>query len=375
MMYFRRGSGLTLLICTALLTGCEQDKGSLQPPPVPVVVAAAAAKTLPFEINSFGHVEAYRTISIRSQIGGTLSRVHFTEGQLVKRGEPLFLVDPAPYKAALAAAEAMHARDQVMAANLAESVQRYEQLVQKDYITAQEHSDMLAQLGAMKATVRADEAAVENARLNLQYCSIAAPVAGRVGARLVDEGNVIKANSDNPLAVVRQIQPIYVSFTVPEQHLPDLLRQFGNRELEVRANAPEEPPGAHKGRLTFIDNAVDTATGTILLKAEFANEDASLWPGEFVKVVLVLKQLEGVVVVPSQAIDTGQNGDFLFVVKPDNTVEVRTVEVIYRRGNETVVGAGVQPGEKIVIDGQLRLRPGSKVVEKSAVSAGEANAS
>jgi multidrug efflux system membrane fusion protein len=355
-----------------LLAGCDRGKGSPPPPPVPVVVAEAATKTLPFEVNSFGNVEAYRTIAIRSQVGGILSRVQFTEGQLVKQGDPLLLIDPAPYKAALAQAEAILARDQATAANTAESVKRYEQLAQKDYIAAQDHANMLAQLKSNNETVRADQANVETARLNLQYCSITAPIGGRLGARLVDEGNVIKANSDNPLAVINQIQPIYVSFTVSEQHLPELLRQFGNRELEVRANAPEEPPGTHIGRLTFLDNAVDTSTGTILLKAEFANEDASMWPGEFVKVVLVLKELENVVVIPSQAIETGQKGDYLFAVKPDSTVEVRAVKVVYRLGNDAVIGSGVQPGDKIVIDGQLRLRPGARVVEKPPVGAAEA---
>jgi multidrug efflux system membrane fusion protein len=374
-MNCRGASGLALLICAALLAGCEGHKGTLQQPPVPVVVAEAITKTLPFEVNSFGNVEAYRTISIRSQVGGILSRIQFTEGQLVKQGDPLLLIDPAPYQAALAQARAILARDQATAANTAESVKRYAQLAQKDYIAAQDHANMLAQLKSNDATVRADEANVETAQLNLQYCHITAPINGRLGARLVDEGNVIKANSDNPLAVINQIQPIYVSFTVSEQHLPELLRQFGNRELEVRANAPEEAPGTHVGRLTFVDNAVDTSTGTILLKAEFANEDASLWPGEFVKVVLVLKQLENAVVIPSQAIETGQKGDYLFAVKPDSTVEVRTVKVFYRLGNEAIIGSGVQPGDKIVIDGQLRLRPGARIVEKPPVSAAEANGS
>ncbi len=367
-MSFRPTSAFTWLLCAGFIMGCSRNDKPARQAPAPVVVAEVVTKTVPYEIPSIGNVEAYRTVSIRAQVGGAVDRVLFREGQNVRRGAPLFLIDPAPYQAALDAAQAKLARDQVTASNLEESVKRYDELAKKDYITAQQHSDMRAQLEAMKATVRSDEAEVESAKLNLAYCSIAAPIDGRMGARLVDEGNVVRANSDNPLVVIHQIKPIFVRFTVPEKYLPDILKHSAATALTVTAHAPEETPGAHQGRLTFIDNAVNSATGTILLKAEFSNKDTMLWPGEFVNVVLVLKQLENAVVVPAQAIGTGQQGDYVFVVKADATVELRPVTIAYRLDNDAVIDNGVQPGEKVVIDGQLRLRPGSAVVEKPALT-------
>jgi multidrug efflux system membrane fusion protein len=363
------------LLVLALSAGCSDNGKTMERPPVPVVVAHAVKKTLPFEVSSIGNVEAYRTVSVRAQVGGVLSEVRFQEGDRVKKGAPLLLIDPAPYRAALQAARAKLARDQATAANLEQTVRRYDELARKNFITAQQHNDMLTQLEAMKATVRADSAEVLSASLNLDYCSIASPIDGRIGERLVDEGNVVKANSDSPLVVIHQIEPVYVRFTVPERYLTEILRLSASQPLEVRANAPEEPPGAHTGHLTFIDNAVNAATGTIMLKAEFPNPDAMMWPGEFVNVVLVLKELQDAVVIPAQAIGTGQQGDYVFVVKPDATVELRRITVDYRLNNDAVVGEGIASGEKIVIDGQLRLRAGSAVVEKPPVNSKEAGSS
>lgn len=352
---------------------CSKTNTKMQMPPVPVVVAEAANKTLPFEITAIGTGEAYNTASIVSQVNGMIKRVYFTDGQQTKKGDPLFLIDPAPYKAALAAAEAKLARDQATERNLEASVKRYDDLAKKEYITPQEHSDMLTSLEAMKATVRSDEADVDGARLDLEHCTITAPLNGRMGTRLIDEGNVVKVNSDNPMVLIHQIQPMYVRFSVPEKYLTDILKYFASDTLEVRASAPDDPPSAHMGRLTFVDNTVDAATGTILLKAEFPNEDMLLWPGEFVNVVLVLRQLENAVVVPSQAIGTGQKGDYLFVVKSDATVEMRPVSVAYRLDNDAVIESGVAAGEKVVTDGQLRLRPGAKIVEKTPVAGDRSN--
>lgn len=364
-----------LAVAAALLAGCSRNNHTMQQPPVPVVVADVVTATIPFEVASIGNVEAYRTVSVRAQVGGLLKKIQFNEGDRVKKGAPLLLIDPAPYRAALEAARAKLARDQATAANLEQTVARNDELAKKNYITAQQHNDMLSQLASMKATVRADSADVLTAKLNLDYCSITSPIDGRIGERLIDEGNVVKANSDNPLVVIHQIEPIFVRFTVPERYLTEILRLSAVQPLTVRANAPEETPGAHTGRLTFIDNAVDASTGTIRLKAEFSNPDAMMWPGEFVNVVLVLKELENAVVVPAQAVGTGQQGDYVFVVKPDATVELRAVTVNYRLDNNAVIEKGVQPGEKVVIDGQLRLRPGSAVVEKPPVEEKEAGSS
>lgn len=379
MMNDRRGVwtaiALVAVAVASLLDACSRGDKAMQQPPVPVVVAEVTGKTLPFEIASIGTGQAYNTVAIRSQVGGVITRVHFKDGQQIKKGNPLFLIDPAPYRAALTAAEAKLARDQATATNLEASVKRYGDLAKKDYITAQEHSDMLTGLDAMRATVRADEAEVESARLNLAYCSITAPIGGRMGTRLIDEGNVVNANSNDPMVLIHQIQPIYVRFTVPEKHLTEILKYSASETLEVRAHGSGETPGAHRGRLTFVDNTVDASTGTILLKAEFQNEDMLLWPGEFVNVVLVLRQLENAVVVPSQAIGTGQSGDYVFVVKSDATVELRPVTVAYRLNNDAVIEGGVAVGEKVVTDGQLRLRPGSKVVEKPPVAGGKPSSS
>lgn len=363
---------LALSIAAVAFAGCSGGGNARQTPPVPVVTARAAVRSVPYEVQAIGTVEAYNTVSIRSQVGGVVNRVLFIEGDPVKKGDRLFLIDPAPFKAALQAAKAQLARDRVTAENLEQQLSRYDELAKKDYITAQEHSDMVANFKAMQATVQEDEANVETARLNLDYCSIESPIDGRVGRRMIDEGNVVKANSDSPMVVIHQMQPILVRFSVPQQVLPRLLEYAAGDTLRVRAWATGEDPDAHVGRLTFIDNAVDESTGTILLKAQFPNDEMMLWPGEFVNVALILTQLEGSVVVPTRAIGTGQNGDYVFVVKDDNTVDMRTVDVTYRLDGDAVLASGVSDGETVVVDGQLRLRPGSEVVEKEPVSAGDA---
>ncbi len=369
---------LTLALSAIALTGlagCSHKNETLQQPPVPIVSAEVVNKTVPFEIVSIGSGEAYKTVSIRSQVGGVLNRVYFKEGEYVKKGDRLFLIDPAAFQAALQAAQAKHARDQATLEYTEQSVKRYDELAKKDYITADEYSNLQTSLQTIRATVQSDAAEVESARLNLDYCSIESPINGRVGTLFVDEGNVVKANADNPMVVILQIRPMYVSFTVPQQYLPEILKYSAKEQLEVRAYAQGEASDVRRGHLTFVDNAVDATTGTILLKAEFPNEDLTLWPGEFVNVVLVLKELRDAVVVPAQAIGTGQMGDFVFVVTKDNTAELRPVTVSYRIDNDAVIEKGVETGERVVVDGQLRLRPGSSVVEKPAESEGKASSS
>jgi multidrug efflux system membrane fusion protein len=357
--------GLTAAMAAA---GCSRPQTAAEPPPVPVVVAQVVRKDVPFEVTSIGTVVASKTVEIRSLVGGELLRVSFEEGQTVRKGDALLLIDPAPYRATLESARADLARDTATLQNDQATLARYRDLIQKDYVTKQQYDDLVANLESMRATVRADSAAIDKARLDLEHCSITTPINGKIGLLLVDEGNIVKANSDNPLVVIRQIRPIQVTFTVPQKHLTEILQHAARASLEVLVNSPEEPRGAHRGALTFIDNTVDASTGTILLRADFANEDEMLWPGEFVNVVLVLKQLQGAVVVPTHAIGTSQDGDYVFVVKADRTAELRPVRVSYRFNEDTVVESGVEPGETIVTDGQLRLRPGSKVVEKQPVA-------
>ena len=355
-------------VSATIVSGCGHANQAYKPPPVPVVTALAVSTSIPFEIQAIGTGEAYKSVMVKSQVGGVLSQVYFSEGDYVAKGDRLFLIDPAPFQAALKAAEAKHDRDVATLTYTQESVKRYDELAKKDYITADEYSSLLTNLKTIQATVQADEAEVQSARLNFDYCSIESPIAGRLGSLYIDEGNVVKANADNPMVTVLQIKPMYVRFSVPQQFLPQILQYSATDTLAVRAYAPGESPDVRSGRLTFVDNSVDAATGTVLLKAEFPNEDLSLWPGEFVNVVLVLKTLDNAIVVPAQALGTGQNGDFVYVVKPDSTVDMRHVDVSYRLDNSAVIDRGVQAGERVVIDGQLRLRPGSAVVEHPADS-------
>ncbi len=363
------------LTLAAGLAGCGQKQAASGPPPVPVVTAVAATRTLPLEITAFGHAEAFRSVDVRARVSGVLASVDFVEGDRVAAGQTIFTIDKAPYAAALASARAGLARDQATAANLRAKVERYAGLAKQDYVAAQENADLVSQLAAAQAAVSGDSAAVALAALDLSYCTIAAPIGGRIGERLVDAGNLVTAGAAGPLAVIHRIRPVYVRFSVPEQHLPRILARMAAGPVAVRATAPGEEDDAREGRLTFMDNAVDGATGSILLKAEFPNADDGFWPGEFLNVVLVLGQLADVVTVPAQAVDSGQQGDFLFVVADDGTVAVRPVTVSHRVGNAAVIADGLAAGEKVVTDGQLRLRPGSRVTEKGPVGGGETSGS
>ena len=363
-----------LALLPAILVSCNKPGGQSAPPAVPVSVARVEIKNVPLEIQDIGTVEAYNIVSVNSRIGGELIKVYFEEGQDVKEGEPLFQIDPAPYRAALEGARANLERDSVRAWNAGETVKRYAELIGKEYITQQQYDDMLAESEALKATVRSDRAAVDNARLNFDYCFIRAPLAGRTGRLLVHQGNIIKAN-DIPLLVIHQIQPVYVRFTVPDQYLNQLLEYSRGGKLEVRAASTEDGQEINTGELSFVDNSVDQSTGTITLKALFPNANRLLWPGEFVNVSLVLKTIQGAVVLPSRAVQSGQNGDFVYIVGPDNTVESRPVTVSYSFKEQTVVEKGLDGGETVVTDGQLRLYPGAKIELTEGVGTGKAGSS
>ena len=246
---------------------------------------------------------------------------------------------------------------------------RYADLVKKDYVTQQQFDDTSAEAEAMKATVAADEAAVDNAKLNLSYCFITAPVEGRMGNLAVREGNLVKANADGPMVTLNQITPVYVSFSVPEDQLAEIRREAATGELPVMASFPDQDDRIFTGELTFIDNAVSAVSGTILLKATFPNADKALWPGRFVNVKLTLATRKGAVVVPDNAVQEGQQGYYVFVVKPDTSVEMRPVDVGQRMGGEALIEKGVEAGEEVITDGQLRLYPGAKVQIKSGLGA------
>lgn len=359
----RAVSAIIIIIFIIALTACSH-KGSEQPlkkPAAPVTIESVLRKAVPLQIHAIGNVEAYSSVSVKSQVGGQLSRVHFREGQDVKKGDPLFTIDPRPFEAQMKQAEANLLRDKAQLSNAIEEARRYGELVNRGYIAKEQYEQFRTNASVLDATVQADKAVLENAHLQLRYCFIQSPVTGRTGNLLVDEGNIIKANADNSMVVINRIQPIYVSFSIPEHDFPDIKRYMSAGKLRVEAFSSRDDKEPEPGVVTFVDNAVDPATGTIKLKGTFANEGKRLWPGQFVNIVVTLTTQQDAVVVPSAAVQTGQKGQFVFVVGEDSTVEARPVEVSRIYGEETVILQGLRPGEKVVTDGQLRLMPGSKV--------------
>ena len=338
----------------------------MKKPPAPVTAAAVIQKTVPVQISAIGNVEAYSTVSVKSQIGGELIRVHFREGQDVKKGDLLFTIDPRPYEAALKQAEANLAKDTAQLENAREEVRRYAELVTKGYVAQQQYDQIRTNAAAFEATVNADKAFVENAHLQMKYCFIYAPITGRTGNLMANQGNLIKANADTAMIVINQIQPIYVTFSVPEQNISEIKNYMAKGNLKIDAFLSKEDMKPEQGVLTFIDNAVNQATGTIKLKGTFSNTVKKLWPGQFVTAVLTLTSQPNALVVPSQSIQSGQKGQYVFVIKNDLTVEDRPVNVGMTLNTETVIEKGLQPGEKVVTDGQLRLVPGAKVQIKKS---------
>ncbi len=330
---------------------------------VPVKMGEVIQQNVPLQLNAIGNVEAYNTVSVKALVGGEIIDVHFKEGQDVHQGALLFQIDPRPYEAALKQAEGSLARDIAQARNAEEQAKRYEILVQKDYVSRDQYDQLRANADALSAAVQADKANVENARLQLAYCTIKSPIEGRVGSVLINKGNVVKAN-DVAMVTINKISPIYVTLSLPEQNLSEIKKYMAEGPLKVDAVIPGDEKHPAQGVLTFVNNAVDTSTGTIQLKATFENRDKRLWPGQFVNAALTLTTQRNAVVMPSAALQAGQQGQYVFVVKPDFTVESRPVVVARSSGDMTVVAQGVKPGEKVVTDGQLNLIPGSRVEVK-----------
>ena len=338
---------------------------------VPVSVDRAVREAVPLEVRTFGTVEAGVAVSLKPQIAGKVAAVHFTEGQAVRKGELLFTLDPRPQEAALKEAEAQLAKARVEQANAEKEAARQLVLFQKG-MSAQDACDQARTTAdALAATVRAGEATAETARLLLEYCTIRAPFDGRTGARLVDPGNVVKAN-ETELTTLHQLQPVRIVFSVPQQWLGVLLENQQKAPLKVRAIIPPETVASEAGELSFVDNEVDRVTGAVRLKATFANDRLRLWPGQFVELVLTVATEAEVLVVPAAAVQTGQHGEFVYVVRPDNTVEVRPVRVRRNYQEKAVLDAGVSAGDTVVTDGQSRLAAGARVAPTAPVQAASA---
>jgi membrane fusion protein, multidrug efflux system len=328
---------------------------------VPVLVAVATQKSVPLQIRAVGNVEPYATVSIKSQVTGVLQKAHFREGQDVKNGQLLFTIDARPLEAALKQAEAALARDSAQVTNMREQVRRYADLVEKQYVSREQYDQIKANADAAEAVVEADKAAVDNAKVQLSYCYIYAPVTGRVGSLLINEGNLIRLNDGAPLVVINQINPINVTFAVPEQHLADLKRHMASGTLKADARFQSDEGRPEQGILAFVDNAVDRSTGTIKLKAEFANQERRLWPGQFVNVALTLATQADAIVIPAEAVQVGPDGQNVFVVKEDKRIEIRPVTIGTTSEGIAIITKGLAVGEQVVREGQFLLGPESRV--------------
>jgi membrane fusion protein, multidrug efflux system len=390
---------LLFLSSAFMLSACSGTRANgpnrgAQPPAVPVTAATVISKTVPVQIRSIGNVEAFSTVQVKAQVGGQLMKVHFAEGQFVKKGDPLFTIDPRPFEATVnqieaniqkdtalvKQAQANMAKDSAQARNAEVEARRYAELVERGVVSREQYDSFRTNADALKATVeadkavihsaeeavKADEANLANAKLQLSYCSIRSPIDGRTGSLMVQAGNIIKAN-DVPIVVIDQIEPIRATFAVPEQQFADIKKYSDAGTLRVEALIPgdQQPIG---GTISFLDNTVDPTTGTIKLKGVFPNADKRLWPGQFVNVILMLTVQSDAIVVPSSAVQTGQAGTYVFVINDDLTVQSRPVMMGRSVEGETVIDSGLQAGEKVVTDGQLRLVPGARVEIKNDAS-------
>lgn len=381
---------ITIAASLMLITACSGDSNKpaekaaqkAQGAAVPVRVASAKQKDVPVQLHAVGNVEEYSKVDVKPQVDGELARIYFNEGDNVKKGELLFLLDTRPFEYALRVSEANMARDTAQMKKAKEDARRYEDLVKRGVVSEQQYEQYSADYQALEATVKADEAAVEKARLDLEYCSISSPIDGRIGEILVHVGNTVEKRS-TLLAVINQTKPVYVNFSLPEQYLSDVRNYLASEgSLKVYADIPKgksgPPEGSLKeepasettvsetvtGELSFINNEVNESTGTIMLKGVFQNDDEALWPGKFVNVSLTLTMQQDAILIPAKAVQTSRDGTYVFVVTPDSTVESRPVVEGVKAGQDVVILKGLKPGERVVTEGHLRLAPGVKVTIK-----------
>jgi membrane fusion protein, multidrug efflux system len=331
------------------------------PPAVPVTVVRVQQETVPVRLNAIGNVEAYLTVALKARVDGQIVEVNFREGQAVKKGDVLFRIDARPYDAALRQAEANALRDAAARDQARSQDRRYQELLEKNFVSKEAYAQIRTNAATAEATAKASQAALENARLNVEYCTIRSPLDGFVGRVLLQAGNMVRANDTNPLVVINQVRPIYVNFAVPEQNLPEVRQYMAKGPLSVEVVPPDTQQAPPGGRLIFIDNAVDPSTGTIRLRAQFDNTDLALWPGQFVNVRLRLYEQADALVVPATAVQTGPEGQYIYVVGDDMTADLRRVSVTRTDGERAIIGKGVAKGERVVTRGQLRLGPKTRV--------------
>jgi multidrug efflux system membrane fusion protein len=336
-------------------------KGGKGPPAVPVTVAAASEETVPVRLTAIGNVEASQTVALRARVDGQIMTVNFREGQPVGKGDVLFRIDPRPYQAALRQAEANALRDRAARDQARSQERRYQELLAKNFISKEAYAQIRTNAETAEASAQASQAALENARLNFQYCTISSPLDGYVGKVLLQAGNMVRANDVNPLVVINQVRPIYVNFAVPEQNLPAVRKYQAEGPLAVDVVPTDPSMAPASGELIFIDNAVDPSTGTIRLRAGFENAEATLWPGQFVNISLRLYQQENAIVIPAQAVQNGPEGQYVYVIGEDLLASVRKVKVARSDGDRAIVAEGLKPGERVVTRGQLRLGPKTRV--------------
>ena len=341
-------------------SGAKNDRGQA----VPVTVAAVEVRDVPIEIKTFGTVQAHSRVQIKSEVGGNLMRVHFHKGQKIRQGDLLFTIDPRSYKADLDQAKANLERDQALEDNARLNAKRTKELVKKGYIAQSDDDKAQTDVRMLSATTRAADAAVVNARLQLDRCFIRSPISGQVGDLLVNEGALIKAN-DIAMIAINQIHPIEVFFSIPQADLPGVRAHMAQKKLKVRVSFPQEGVPPEEGDLFFVDNTIDRGTGTLQIAGIFSNDRELLWPGQYVNVALVLSIRKDALVVPAAAVQVGRDGKFVFALRPDRTVEVRPVIAEMTSGSEVVIEKGLRSGDRVVTDGHLRLTPGARVVIKN----------
>jgi multidrug efflux system membrane fusion protein len=366
----RRAIGLAAVLALAAAavlwrlspnTQVEPAAAQAPAPGIPVTAGTVAAQDVPVFLLGIGTVQAYNSVSIKSRVDGQIVQIDFKEGQEVKQGDPLIQIDPRPYQAQLEQAQATKQKDEAQLAGAKLDLERYEKLLGTGYQTRQSYDNQTALVAQLQAAIKGDEAQINTAKLNLSYADIRSPIDGRLGAKLVDKGNLVHANDNTPLVTITEVKPIFVSFTLPQETLDDLRENNKEAPLVVYAYSGDGKKQLAEGKLTLIDNAIDQATGTIHLKARFDNDDEQLWPGEFVSLRVILSTRRNVATVPAQTVQNGPNGHYAYTIKPDNIVERRAVEVASIQDGIAVVTKGLTPGERVVVDGQYRLTDGARV--------------